>query len=75
MAGMAWAQRFPPCLANGVTAWLYGCGAVNSTIFGFGERTGNTPLEALLIEYISLTGDDAAADTAVLNDLAEFFTK
>ena len=65
---------FHLALANGVTAWLYGCGAVNSTIFGFGERTGNTPLEALLIEYISLTGDDAAADTAVLNDLAEFFT-
>ncbi|MBD5553707.1 MAG: histone-lysine N-methyltransferase [Desulfovibrio sp.] len=64
---------FHLALANGVTAWLYGCGAVNSTLFGFGERTGNTPLEALLIEYISLTGDDAAADTTVLNELSEFF--
>lgn len=64
---------FHLALANGVTAWLYGCGAVNSTIFGFGERTGNTPLEALLIEYISLTGDDAAADTTVLSELSEFF--
>lgn len=66
---------FHLALANGVTAWLYGCGAVNSTLFGFGERTGNTPLEALLIEYISLTGDDAAADTMVLNEVAEFFER
>ncbi|MDO5483367.1 MAG: histone-lysine N-methyltransferase [Desulfovibrionaceae bacterium] len=66
---------FHKTLANGVTAWLYGCGAVNSTLFGFGERTGNTPLEALLIEYISLTGDDAAADTTILSDVAEFFEK
>ncbi|MDR1945975.1 MAG: histone-lysine N-methyltransferase [Desulfovibrio sp.] len=66
---------FHKVLANGVTAWLYGCGAVNSTLFGFGERTGNTPLEALLIEYISLTGDDAAADTTVLSEVAEFFEK
>lgn len=64
---------FHLALANGVTAWLYGCGAVNSTLFGFGERTGNTPLEALIIEYISLTGDDAAADTTVLSELSEFF--
>ncbi len=64
---------FHLALANGVTAWLYGCGAVNSTIFGFGERTGNSPLEALIIEYISLTGDDGAAETTVLNEMAQFF--
>lgn len=66
---------FHLALANGVTAWLYGAGNVNGTLFGFGERTGNTPLEALVIEYISLTGDDAAADTAILDEMAEFFTK
>lgn len=65
---------FHLALANGVTAWLNGCSAVNTTLFGFGERTGNTPLEALLIEYISLTGDDAAADPTVLSEVAEFFT-
>ncbi|MBQ9537514.1 MAG: histone-lysine N-methyltransferase [Desulfovibrionaceae bacterium] len=64
---------FHKVLVNGVTAWLYGCGSINSTLFGFGERTGNTPLEALLIEYISLTGDDAAADTTVLNEVAKYF--
>ena len=66
---------FHLALANGVTAWLYGAGNVNGTLFGFGERTGNTPLEALLIEYISLTGDDAAADTEIISEVAEFFTK
>lgn len=66
---------FHKVLVNGVTAWLNGCGAVNSTLFGFGERTGNTPLEALLVEYISLTGDDAAADTTVLHEVAQFFEK
>ncbi len=66
---------FHKVLVNGVTAWLNGCGAVNSTLFGFGERTGNTPLEALLVEYISLTGDDAAADTTILNEVAQFFEK
>ncbi len=66
---------FHLALANGVTAWLYGCSAVNSTLFGFGERTGNTPLEALLVEYISLTGDDAAADTTVLSDVSDFFAR
>lgn len=65
---------FHLALANGVTAWLNGCGAVNSTLFGFGERTGNTPLEALLIEYISLTGDDMAADTVALGEIADFFS-
>lgn len=66
---------FHKVLVNGVTAWLYGCGAVNGTLFGFGERTGNTPLEALVVEYISLTGDDAAADTTVMSEVARFFEK
>ena len=64
---------FHKVLVNGVTAWLNGCGAVNGTLLGFGERTGNTPLEALAVEYISLTGDDLAADTTVINEIAEYF--
>ena len=64
---------FHKVLVNGVTAWLYGCGAVNGSLFGFGERTGNTPIEALVIEYISLTGNDSAADTTVINEIAEYF--
>jgi len=38
---------------NAATAWLYGCDAANATLFGFGERTGNPPLESTIFEYIS----------------------
>lgn len=64
---------FHKVLVNGVTAWLYGCGAVNGALLGFGERTGNTPIEALVMEYISLTGNDEAADTTVISEIASFF--
>ena len=64
---------FHKVLVNGVTAWLHGCGGVNGTLLGFGERTGNTPIEALIIEYISLTGKDADADPSVITEIAKFF--
>ncbi len=64
---------FHKSFINGVTAWLYGCGSVNGALLGFGERTGNTPVEALVMEYISLTGDDEIADTTVITEIANFF--
>jgi len=60
-------------LVNGTAAWLYGCSAVNGALLGFGERTGNTPVEAMLIDYISLTGNDAGIDTAAITEMAEYF--
>ena len=66
---------FHKVLVNGVTAWLYGCGGVNGTLMGFGERTGNAPLEALVIDYISLTGSDEAADPTVITEIAQYFEK
>ncbi len=60
-------------LVNGVAAWMYGCAAVNGALLGFGERTGNTPVEALLIDYISLTGDSDGLDTAAITEMAEYF--
>ena len=66
---------FHKVLVNGVTAWLYGCGGVNGTLMGFGERTGNGPLEALVIDYISLTGNDEAADPTVITEIAQYFEK
>ncbi len=62
-------------LVNGTAAWLYGCSAVNGALLGFGERTGNTPVEAMLIDYISLTGNDAGIDTAAITDMAEYFRR
>ncbi len=62
-------------LINGVAAWMYGCASVNGALLGFGERTGNTPVEAMLVDYISLTGNDAGIDTAAITDMADYFRK
>lgn len=61
--------------ANSVTAWLYGCAAVNASLLGIGERTGNSPLEAAIIEYISLYGNDKEIDTTVITEIGEYFEK
>jgi isopropylmalate/homocitrate/citramalate synthase len=66
---------FHKVLINAGTAWLYGCSGVNGALLGFGERTGNTPLEAMVIEYISLTGEDNAANTRVISDIVQFYEK
>ncbi|MHC4180569.1 MAG: beta/alpha barrel domain-containing protein, partial [Planctomycetota bacterium] len=58
--------------SNGVTAWLYGCDAVNTTLFGFGERTGNPPLEGAVIEYISIKDDLCGINTEVITELADY---
>jgi citrate (Re)-synthase len=57
---------------NGGTAWIYGCDAVNTTLFGVGERTGNPPLEGAIIEYIALKGDLCGIDTQVITQLAKY---
>jgi isopropylmalate/homocitrate/citramalate synthase len=62
-------------LINGVSAWMYGCASVNGALLGFGERTGNTPVEAMLIDYISLTGNDAGIDTTAITEMAEYFRR
>ena len=66
---------FHKALINASTAWLYGCGAANSTLLGLGERTGNPPIEALIIEYIGLTGSTNGIDTTVITDIAHYFEK
>lgn len=62
-------------LVNATTAWLYGCATANGTLLGFGERTGNTPIEALIIEYISLTGKTNGIDTTVITEVANYYEK
>jgi isopropylmalate/homocitrate/citramalate synthase len=66
---------FHKVFINGVTAWLYGCGAVNGTLLGFGERTGNSPIEALIMEYIGFRGTTDGIDTTVITDIAEYFER
>ncbi|HLB05575.1 MAG TPA: histone-lysine N-methyltransferase [Thermodesulfobacteriota bacterium] len=60
---------------NAATAWLYGCSAANGALLGFGERTGNPPIEALIIEYLSLKGDNNGIDTTVITEIADYFKK
>ncbi len=57
---------------NGATAWLYGCNALNTTLFGFGERTGNPPLEGAILEYIGLRGSLFGIDTMMIQEMAEY---
>ncbi|MGM0441662.1 MAG: triose-phosphate isomerase [Elusimicrobiota bacterium] len=64
---------FHKVLVDGTYAWLYGAGAVNGTLLGFGERTGNPPIEALMIEYMSLTGSAEGMDTQIITDMADYF--
>ena len=58
--------------ANGCAAWLYGCDAVNTTLFGFGERTGNPPLEGAIFDYIALKGEMCGIDTTAITELADY---
>lgn len=64
---------FHKVLTNATTAWLYGCAAANCALLGFGERTGNPPLEGAVIDYISLRGDMNGIDTRLISEIAEFF--
>jgi len=64
---------FHKVLVNAHAAWLYGCCAANGTLLGFGERTGNPPIEGLIVEYIGLRGDANGIDTRVITEIADYF--
>ncbi|MBW2645350.1 MAG: histone-lysine N-methyltransferase, partial [Deltaproteobacteria bacterium] len=64
---------FHKVVINATTSWLYGCGAINGTLLGFGERTGNTPIEAVIMERIALTGETNGIDTTVITEMAAYF--
>ena len=64
---------FYRAVANSTAAWLYGCNSVNCSLFGVGERTGNTPLEAMVMEYAQLKGTLDGMDTTVITEIAEYF--
>ena len=64
---------FYNAVPNAVTAWLYGSSAINTSLLGIGERTGNTPLEAMVIEYCQLKGNTGGMDLRVITEIAEYF--
>ncbi len=64
---------FYKAVTNAATAWLYGASAVNCTVLGIGERTGNCPLEAMVMEYCALRGGTNGMELPVLTELARYF--
>ena len=64
---------FYRAVVNAGTAWLYGASAVNCTLLGIGERTGNCPLEAMVFEYAGLRGTLNGMDTTVITEIAEYY--
>ncbi len=66
---------FYKAVSNSASAWLYGASAVNCSLLGIGERTGNTPLEAMVFEYASLRGTLDGMDTTVIRDIADYYEK
>jgi citrate (Re)-synthase len=66
---------FYKVVPNAATAWLYGCSSVNCALMGIGERTGNCPLEAMVIEYASLRGTTDGMDLSVITEIADFFDR
>lgn len=62
-------------VANATCAWLFGACAVNCSLLGIGERTGNVPLEAMVFEYASLRGDLDGMDPTAITEIADYFTK
>ena len=57
---------------DAATAWLYGCSAANGSMFGVGERTGNPPLEAMVIEHAQIKGMNDKINYAAITELADY---
>jgi isopropylmalate/homocitrate/citramalate synthase len=64
---------FHKTLSNASMAWLYGCAGANGTLLGIGERTGNTPIEGLCVEYAMLMGSPNGMDLRVITEIAEYY--
>ena len=67
---------FHKVVINPVTAWLYGCAGANCAVLGLGERTGNTPVEAMVVEAAQLNGRHTpGVDYKVITELAEYYRR
>jgi isopropylmalate/homocitrate/citramalate synthase len=62
-------------VSNAVAAWLYGASSINCSLLGIGERTGNVPLEAMVMEYAAIRGTLDGMDTTVITEIAEYFKR
>ena len=66
---------FYKAVVNAGTAWMYGASSVNCSLLGIGERTGNTPLEAMVIEYAQLRGSLDGMDPTVIREIADYYER
>lgn len=66
---------FYKVVTNAASAWLYGCASVNCSLLGIGERTGNCPLEAMVMEYCALRGSADGMDLSAITDIAEYMER
>lgn len=66
---------FHKVLINPATAWLYGCAAANCSLLGIGERTGNPPLEAAVVEAAQICGQNSRVNYPVITEIAEYYRK
>ena len=60
---------------NGASAWIYGLNALNGTLYGFGERCGNPPLEGAIVEYIALKGSLSGINLSVITEMVQYYEK
>jgi len=61
-------------VANSMAAFRFGCKRVNTAFGGLGERTGNTPLEEALANYVRTYGNPGFK-LEVLQEIAELIGK
>ena len=66
---------FYKAVSNAAAAWLYGASAANCSLLGIGERTGNCPLEGMVMEYCSLRGTTDGMNLGVITEIADYFEK
>jgi len=66
---------FHKVLVNATTAWLHGCCAANGTFLSIGERTGNPPIEGLVVEHAMLWGETEGVDYTTITDMADYYRK
>ena len=64
---------FYKVVTNASTAWLYGASSVNCSLLGIGERTGNCPIEAMVMEYASMRGTTDGMELPVITEIARYF--
>lgn len=60
-------------VANSLAAVQAGCAAINGTLLGKGERTGNAPLEGILLHLLGMGCLEQSPDFKALNALVDLY--